>query len=151
MMNHPFFVYGTLKPGEPNYARFLAGRTMGEELASFAGAALYSAGHYPYLSTERDLAAPDERVSGTLISVADDDYAAISAQLDSLEGYAEGGTNNAYERLLVTVDAADGARAAWIYVAGAEGLARIRAGELPKIPGGNWQSDPAALNFWSEQ
>jgi len=56
-----------------------------------------------------------------------------------------------YERLLVTVDAAAGPRRAWIYVAGANIQAQIRAGGLPKIPGGNWQSDPAALSFWSER
>jgi gamma-glutamylcyclotransferase (GGCT)/AIG2-like uncharacterized protein YtfP len=150
MMNHPFFVYGTLKPGEPNYARFLNGRTAGEGPASFAGA-LYTHGPYPYLVTEADLAAPDERVSGAVISVADADYPAILAQLDSLEGYSEGGTDNMYERLLVTVEAADGPRAAWLYVAGADALAQIRAGELRKVPGGNWQSDPAHISFWSDQ
>ncbi|MEI8307473.1 MAG: gamma-glutamylcyclotransferase family protein [Chloroflexales bacterium] len=149
-MRHPFFVYGTLKPGEPNYARFLAGRTRGEEAASVIGTALYSAGPYPYLVAEPDLAAPDEQVSGTLISVADDDYAAVLAQLDSLEGYTQGGTNNTYERLLVTVDTTAGPRLAWIYVAGTASLARIRAGDLPKLPGGNWQSDSAARDYWSE-
>ncbi|MCA1702141.1 MAG: gamma-glutamylcyclotransferase, partial [Actinobacteria bacterium] len=29
MTNHPFFVYGTLRPGQGNY-RLLAGRTVGE-------------------------------------------------------------------------------------------------------------------------
>ncbi|MEI7643119.1 MAG: gamma-glutamylcyclotransferase family protein [Chloroflexales bacterium] len=151
MMPYPFFVYGTLKPGEPNYTRFLAGRTVAEESASFVGAALYSAGAFPYLVTEPDLAAPAERVSGTIISVADEDYAATLAQLDGLEGYTQGGTNNTYERLLVTVDAAEGARPVWIYVAGTAIQAEIRAGHLPKIPGGHWQSDSAALRFWSER
>jgi gamma-glutamylcyclotransferase (GGCT)/AIG2-like uncharacterized protein YtfP len=150
-INHPFFVYGTLKPGEPNYARFLAGRTSAEVPASFVGGALYSAGHYPCLVTAPDLVGPDERVLGALISVDDEGYAAIQAQLDSLEGYVEGGADNFYERLLVTVEAADGPRQAWIYVIGAAGLARIRAGELPKVPDGNWQSDPTHASFWSDQ
>jgi gamma-glutamylcyclotransferase (GGCT)/AIG2-like uncharacterized protein YtfP len=149
-MNHPFFVYGTLKPGEPNYARFLVGRTVGEEPASFAGAALYSAGHYPCLATAPDLAAPDERVVGTIISVADADHAEITAVLDKLEGYAEGSAENWYERLLVTVEAADGPHTAWIYVAGAGIEAQIRAGGMPKIASGNWQSDPAHHSMWSE-
>ncbi len=105
----------------------------------------------PYLVAEPDLAAPDERVDGTIISVADDDYAIILAQLDGLEGYTEGGTANLYERLLVTVDTAAGPCVAWVYVAGTENLARIRAGDLPKVPDGNWQSDPAALRYWSTQ
>ncbi|MFZ4700035.1 MAG: gamma-glutamylcyclotransferase family protein, partial [Candidatus Methylumidiphilus sp.] len=54
------FVYGTLKPGEPTYARFLAGRTLSEESASVVSVALYSAGPYPYLVAEPDLATPDE-------------------------------------------------------------------------------------------
>lgn len=149
IMHHPFFVYGTLKPGEPNYARFLAGRTRGEESASLSGAALYSAGSYPYLVAEPDLAAPDERVDGTIISVADDDYTTVLAQLDGLEGYTEGGTANLYERLLMMVDTAAGPCVAWVYVAGTESLARIRAGDLPKVPDGNWQSDLAALRYWS--
>lgn len=150
-MNHPFFVYGTLKPGEPNYARFLAGRTVGEEPASLAGAALYTHGPYPYLVMEPDLAAPDERVVGAVISVADDDYPATLAQLDSLEGYAEGGADNMYERLLVIVEAASGPREAWLYVAGSYALAEIRAGRLRRIPEGNWRSGAAALSFWSDQ
>jgi gamma-glutamylcyclotransferase (GGCT)/AIG2-like uncharacterized protein YtfP len=148
-MNHPFFVYGTLKPGEPNYARFLAGHTASEEPASLAGAALFTPGPYPFMVTEPDLAAPDERVLGSLISVADEDYPAILAQLDSLEGYAEGGADNMYERLLVTVETAGGQRLAWLYVAGAYALAQIRAGELRRVAGGDWRSDPAHRNFWS--
>lgn len=150
-MNHPFFVYGTLKPGEPNYARLLAGRTAGEELASLPGAALYSAGHYPYLTMEPDLVGPGERATGVLISVPAADYTRITAVLDELEGYVEGGADNMYERLLLTVEAASGPRRAWVYVAGAAALAQIRAGELPHIPGGDWRGDPASLSFWSEQ
>jgi gamma-glutamylcyclotransferase (GGCT)/AIG2-like uncharacterized protein YtfP len=150
-MNTPFFVYGTLKPGEPNYARLLAGRTAAEEPASLAGAALYTPGLYPFLVTEPDLAGPDDRVHGALISVPDEAYAATQAQLDQLEGYVEGGDSNHYERVLVTVQAADGPRQAWVYVVGAAGLAQIRAGELRRLPDGNWQSDPSALSFWSDQ
>ncbi|MBX0326521.1 gamma-glutamylcyclotransferase [Oscillochloris sp. ZM17-4] len=150
-MNHPFFVYGTLKPGEPNYARFLAGHTVGEEPASLAGAALYTAGPYPYMVREPGLAAPDERVIGALISVADADYAAVMAQLDSLEGYAEDGAANMYERLLVMVETAGGQRPAWLYVAGAEALDHIRAGELRKVEGGNWLGDPESNTYWSRQ
>ncbi|NNJ09058.1 gamma-glutamylcyclotransferase [Chloroflexales bacterium ZM16-3] len=150
-MNHPFFVYGTLKPGEPNYVRFLAGRTIGEEPVSLVGAALYTAGPYPFLVMGQDLAAPDERVIGALITVADTNYATAMDELDSLEGYAEDGAANMYERLLVTVDAAAGPRHAWIYVAGAEALEQIRAGVLRKVEGGNWQSDSESRTYWSNQ
>ncbi|NTW01893.1 MAG: gamma-glutamylcyclotransferase [Oscillochloris sp.] len=150
-MHYPFFVYGTLKPGEPNYTRLVVGRVSGEEPASLGGAALYTAGAYPFLVVEPDLAALADRVSGTLISVPDTGYAAMIADLDVLEGYVEGGTANTYERLLITVDTADGPRTAWIYVAGDEALAQIRAGELRRLPNGNWQSDSAAREYWSER
>ncbi len=150
-MNYPFFVYGTLKPGEPNYARFLAGRTIGEEPAEIGGAALYTAGPYPYLVTEPDLARPEERVRGTILAVADADYSTTMAELNSLEGYAEDGAANMYERLLVTVDVAGGTREVWIYVAGAEALEQIRAGELRRVADGDWQSDPTARAYWTGQ
>jgi gamma-glutamylcyclotransferase (GGCT)/AIG2-like uncharacterized protein YtfP len=150
-MHYPFFVYGTLKPGESNYPRLLAGRTLGEEPASLRGAALYTAGPYPFMVTDQDLVAPGERVSGALIGVAEADYAVVMVVLDRLEGYQGTGMPNTYERVLLPVDTAGGPRQAWVYLAGAEALNLIRAGQLRQLSDGNWQSDSSALEYWSSQ
>jgi len=138
-MRYPFFVYGTLKPGEPNYARLLAGRTAAEEPARLAGAALYDFGPYPFLVLEEGLAGPNDIVQGELISLPDAGYEAALADLDRLEGYVPGGPSNLYERLVRPVAMATGPRPAYVYVAGAQMLAQIRAGALPRIPDGVWR------------
>ncbi|NTV64086.1 MAG: gamma-glutamylcyclotransferase [Oscillochloris sp.] len=150
-MHHPFFVYGTLKPGEPNYIRLLAGHTTGEESAIFPTAALYTAGTSPFMVTDQDLVAPGDQVSGTIISVADTDYPQILTMLDQLEGYQCEGMPNTYERLLLLVETSAGPRQAWVYLAGREALNSIRDGQLRKLPDGNWQSDAAAVAYWRNQ
>lgn len=44
----PFFVYGTLRPGEPNHAVHLHGRTATEKPALLPDALLYDGPGYPY-------------------------------------------------------------------------------------------------------
>ncbi|MFV9504326.1 MAG: gamma-glutamylcyclotransferase family protein [Oscillochloridaceae bacterium umkhey_bin13] len=134
----PFFVYGTLKRGEPNYVRYLTGQTASEQAASLPGAALFTAGPYPFLVREPDLVAPTAVVVGELVSLRLAVYQLVLADLDRLEGYVPGGSHNLYERLITTVTTADGPREAWVYVAGAATLAQIRAGQLHHIPSGNW-------------
>jgi gamma-glutamylcyclotransferase (GGCT)/AIG2-like uncharacterized protein YtfP len=135
----PFFVYGTLRPGEANYLRLLAGRTAEETPASLAGAALFTQGPYPFLLTAPDLLAPgDELVQGTLIAVPAAQYGAVLAELDALEGYVAGGADNLYERVSCEVATAAGPRRAWVYVAGASALALIREGAMRRIAGGVW-------------
>lgn len=136
-MSTPFFVYGTLKPGESNYERLLSGRTAAEIPARLEGAALYSNGAYPYLVIAPDADAEDV-AHGYLIYPADAGYPAVLAELDHLEGYVEGRAGNEYERVAVQTLTADGPVEAWVYVAGATPLARIRRGELQRIGGGVW-------------
>ncbi|WP_411112809.1 gamma-glutamylcyclotransferase family protein [Streptomyces sp. 029-5] len=47
-MSLPFFVYGTLRPGEHNHDLYLRGRVAAEEPARLAGALLYDGPGYPY-------------------------------------------------------------------------------------------------------
>jgi gamma-glutamylcyclotransferase (GGCT)/AIG2-like uncharacterized protein YtfP len=137
----PFFVYGTLKPGEPNYRLLLAGRTVEETPASLTGAALFTEGPYPFLLTAPDLVLPgDGVVWGALIAVPPGQYTAVLAELDALEGYAEGGADNLYERVICEVATAEGPRQAWVYVAGASALALIRQGTMRRIEGGSWSA-----------
>ncbi|CAA9358585.1 MAG: hypothetical protein AVDCRST_MAG93-7511, partial [uncultured Chloroflexia bacterium] len=48
----PFFVYGTLKPGESNYVAYLEGCCVTTRSAIMRNAALFSDGLYPYLMTD---------------------------------------------------------------------------------------------------
>lgn len=137
-MQLPFFVYGTLRPGEPNYARLLAGQTASEAPATLPGAALFTAGPYPFLVTAPDLLLPGDAVRGEVVALRPPVYRLVLADLDRLEGYVEGGAQNLYERVVAEVLTAGGPRRAWLYVAGAGALAEIRAGALRRIPGGVW-------------
>lgn len=144
-MRLPFFVYGTLKRGEPNYARYLAGHTVAEEPAHLPDAALYTAGPYPFLVTSPGPVAPGDAVQGSLISIRDSEYDAVLANLDSLEGYLPGGRANLYERVVTIVQTSGGPREAWIYIAGTGALEQIERGELRKIAGGIWRSGADAV------
>ncbi|NTU81043.1 MAG: gamma-glutamylcyclotransferase [Chloroflexales bacterium] len=135
----PLFVYGTLRPGQPNYARYLGGQTAAEAPATLVGAALFTEGPYPFLVTAPDMLRPDDMVRGAIIALRPPVYQLVMADLDDLEGYIEGDTHNLYERIALEVATAEGPRRAWVYVAGAGPLALIRAGELRRVAGGDWQ------------
>lgn len=78
----PFFVYGTLRPGEVNHDLFLRGRTASEEPAVLPDAALYDGPGYPY-AVHR----PGTVVVGELITAAPGGYGRLLAALDQLEEY----------------------------------------------------------------
>ncbi len=130
----PFFVYGTLRPGEDNHLRFLAGRTTAAEPASWAGAVLYEGPGYPYAiegdgTVRGDLVTPD--------SADPEAYPRLLALLDRLEDYVPGDPHNDYERVAVAVETAAGPVRAWVYVAAPAVAARLRArGRV--LPGGDW-------------
>jgi gamma-glutamylcyclotransferase (GGCT)/AIG2-like uncharacterized protein YtfP len=143
-MQLPFFVYGTLRPGEPNYARFLAGQTASEAPAVLAGAALFTEGPYPFLVMASDVLRPGDVVQGEIIALRPAVHELVLADLDGLEGYVPGREHNLYERIEVEVATSAGPRRAWVYVAGEETLAQIRAGLLRRVEGGSWP-EPAGL------
>ncbi|MFF8829458.1 gamma-glutamylcyclotransferase family protein [Streptomyces sp. NPDC015131] len=125
----PFFVYGTLRPGEPNHERFLRGRTAAEEPARLAGALLHDGPGYPYLLRGGG------QVEGELVSAAPGRYEALLSVLDRLEEYfGPGHPLNVYEREVCdVVRARDGATVrAWVYVA----APAVRPGAA--ITGGDW-------------
>ncbi|MEU6380396.1 gamma-glutamylcyclotransferase family protein [Streptomyces sp. NPDC046909] len=134
-MRLPFFVYGTLRPGEPNHDAFLRGRTSTEEPARLDGAALYDGPGYPY-AVEAPGAGP---VHGELVTALPDAYDALLAALDRLEDYAPGDPRNLYERVRRDVARQpDGTLVpAWVYLAAPTVATELRThGRL--IRGGDW-------------
>lgn len=134
MMN-PFFVYGTLLPGQPNF--YLWGKAIVQmETAVFPNGRLYDMGHYPMMIEQRG-----EQVKGRLITVQPADYTAVLACLDSLEGYnPQQQTASAYRRLERIVALEDGRSVmAWIYL----GQPRYVTG-MPPILSGDWAAHMSA-------
>jgi gamma-glutamylcyclotransferase (GGCT)/AIG2-like uncharacterized protein YtfP len=132
----PFFVYGTLRPGEPNHDLFLRGRTRSEEPGRLNGAVLYEGPGYPYAVEEPG--EPGGSVSGELVTALPESYDELLTALDLLEEYIPGDPHNLYERVRREVLRRDGTTArAWVYVAAPAVAARLRShGRL--IAGGDW-------------
>ncbi|MFG2473731.1 gamma-glutamylcyclotransferase family protein [Streptomyces fagopyri] len=130
----PFFVYGTLRPGEHNHDLFLRGRTLSEEPARTRGIVLYDGPGYPYAVEE-----PAGVVRGELVTARPETYGELLGALDGLEEYVPGDPRNLYERVVRDVTRADGTAArAWVYLAAPAVAARLRAhGRL--VPGGDWR------------
>ncbi|MFJ6831676.1 gamma-glutamylcyclotransferase family protein [Streptomyces sp. NPDC091209] len=133
----PFFVYGTLRPGEHNHDLFLRGRTRSEEPGRMSGLVLYAGPGYPYAVEE-----PGGVVSGELVTARTEEYEELLAALDALEEYTPGDPRSLYERVARDAVRADGITAvrAWVYVAAPEVAARLRTdGKL--IENGDWHGD----------
>ncbi|MFN3373531.1 MAG: gamma-glutamylcyclotransferase, partial [Chloroflexus sp.] len=73
-----------------------------------------------------------------LMEVAPARYQPVLALLDELEDFMPGRAGNLYERVVITVQTANGPREAWVYVAGAGAEETIRQGRLRLIDGGVW-------------
>ncbi|MDX3849438.1 gamma-glutamylcyclotransferase family protein [Streptomyces sp. AK02-01A] len=129
----PFFVYGTLRPGERNHGLFPRGRTARQEPARLAGALLYDGPGYPYA-----VEAPGVIV-GELVTAAPEVYGELLCVLDQLEEYeAPGDPRNVYERAVRDVLRADGTTArAWVYLAAPRVARELRTRGRP-IAGGDW-------------
>ncbi|MET8331001.1 gamma-glutamylcyclotransferase family protein [Streptomyces sp. NPDC005181] len=134
----PFFVYGTLLPGEPNHDLFLRDRAIVERPALLPGALLYEGPGYPYAIEGHGT------VHGMLVTAAPAVYAELLVLLDRLEVYVgPGHPRNLYERvarevrLPGTVPPATGTVRAWVYLAAAPVTRSLRTGGTP-IPGGDW-------------
>ena len=79
-MTLPFFVYGTLRPGEVNHDLFLRGRTHSEEPGRLADAVLYEGSGYPYAVEEPGGGA----VGGELVTALPEAYEGLLAELDRM-------------------------------------------------------------------
>lgn len=136
----PFFVYGTLLPGQPN-ATLWGESVIKIEVASLANACLYDMGSYPMLVEGGEAA-----VSGRVIQVAGGTYEAVLARLDALEGYDPQNPDGfGYRRVAREVRVENDSPApgqngrslgvckAWVYV----GQQTAVRGLMP-IPDGDW-------------
>ncbi|MER7760272.1 gamma-glutamylcyclotransferase family protein [Streptomyces sp. NPDC097619] len=133
----PFFVYGTLRPGEVNHDLFLLGRTAAERPARLAAAELYDGPGYPY-AVEAPARPGHPGIAGELVTPAEGEYERLVAELDRLEEYHGPGRENLYVRVARTVELADGTRTpAWVYLAAPALAARLTAGGRT-IPTGDW-------------
>jgi gamma-glutamylcyclotransferase (GGCT)/AIG2-like uncharacterized protein YtfP len=133
----PFFVYGTLRPGEVNHDLLLRGRTRSEEPARLADAVLYQEPGYPY-AVEEPGGGP---VGGELVTALPEAYEGLLAELDRLEEYVPGDPRSLYVRVeRKAVREADGvAVRAWVYVAAPAVAARLRA-RGRTIASGDWRT-----------
>lgn len=149
----PFFVYGTLLPGEPNHDLFLRGRTARERPAVLPRALLYDGPGYPYAIDGHG------RVHGTLLVAAPGVYGELLGLLDHLEEFlGPGHPRNLYERVVREVElpgpgdragesgegpgageSAESEQAvqAWVYLAAAAVTRSLRTGGV-LIPEGRW-------------
>jgi gamma-glutamylcyclotransferase (GGCT)/AIG2-like uncharacterized protein YtfP len=133
----PFFVYGTLRPHQGNYERFLEGRTASEIPGFLDSHALFAAG-IPYVVESTS----DAVVVGDLVFVLPSDYDEVLADLDRLEGYSpRRGADCHYQRharpvRYLDADGDEATVVAWVYLAGPSARASL-AGTMP-VPGGDW-------------
>ncbi|KUJ36395.1 gamma-glutamylcyclotransferase family protein [Streptomyces sp. NPDC093228] len=136
-MRLPFFVYGTLRPGERYHDVFLRGRTRCEEPGLLPGALLYDGPGYPYAVEQHG-----GTVTGEIVTALPEAYGELLDALDRLEEYVPGDPRSLYERVDREVTASDGrAVRAWVYLAAPAVAARLRAHGRP-IEGGDWLARP---------
>ncbi|WP_329179159.1 gamma-glutamylcyclotransferase family protein [Streptomyces sp. NBC_01477] len=130
----PFFVYGTLLPGERNH-RLLAGRTRSWTPAVLPATLLFLGPGYPFAVADPAGAA---QVRGEVVEIAEDLYDAVRADLDRLETYAPGDPANRYERVSRAVRGERGETEVWVYVAGPV-IIRDLLPTADRIRDGDWR------------
>lgn len=107
----PFFVYGTLLPGQPNHA-LLRGKVVAQETAWLQNGRLYDIGQYPMLVEE-----PSYTVKGMVLAIQPTAYEWVMNQLDILEGYSPLNlADSVYHRVPRAVHTESGNElVAWVY------------------------------------
>ena len=141
----PFFVYGTLLPGQPNF--FLWGDAISSmESATFLGGRLHDMGFYPMLVA----AEAGKSVQGQLITLEPTQYHAVVQRLDALEGYDPTQPEDSeYQRQVVVVVLQNGRlQPAWIYL----GQPHFVQGK-PEVASGDWpayaaKNQPDLQDWW---
>lgn len=117
----PFFVYGTLLPGEANYHLWREA-IVDRRAAVLRGARLYDLGQFPML-----VDAPDGEARGMLVRVRPSSYRAALWLLDQLEGVNLVGWGElGFRRVRRIVRPwGDAPTVAWVYVGRAAAVAGL--------------------------
>lgn len=143
----PFFVYGTLLPGQPNYRLWQNG-LLAKHLATFKQGYLLDLIHFPML-----VEGGKNAVMGMLMVPQPDAYIDIMNRLDGLEDFDPSQpTAGAYfraERLVYLSDKET--CSAWVYLGRPE-----FASDAPVIESGDWIAHSAACQnkikaFWANE
>lgn len=132
-VQHPIFVYGTLRPGQPNYGPFLGYYTVAILPALISGMTLYSLGPYPVMIEGK----VDSQVRGEVIILHPAAYYRVRLRLDQLEGCAPGEETGLYRRVKRQVKLINSSSEAlvWCYLGNPEALAKY---PHTPIPEGDW-------------
>ncbi len=140
----PFFVYGTLIPGQPNDHLWQDG-IKSIKAAMYTNGKLFDMGYYPMLVEEGG-----GIVRGKLITVADDHYHNTLRRLDRLEGYLPDKPNeSSFRRVRRNVLVDNGRKIlSWIYI----GHQR-HVKQYSTIPEGDWvgyaaKTQPSLDKWW---
>ncbi len=128
----PVFVYGTLRPGEKNYPRYLGGRTSRERPGTIRGELYFVRdGGYPYV------AEGDSIVRGDVMEIDPALYHQTLRALDELEEYdPENEAESVYLRRRTAVRLDDGADViAWTYYWNCPQIVgeRVESGDFKKL------------------
>ena len=124
----PVFVYGTLRPGQENYA-LLRGFTVAEEPAQVANLDLFALAHYPMALSGSGI------VFGDLLFLAPAVYPSLLRRLDALEGWVPGQADSLYRRVRCRATThARWRQAAWMYLGNRDYL----GAEPTLIDHGDW-------------
>ena len=108
----PLFVYGTLRPDESNYKRYLRGRALSQSPAWVRGELwLDPSEDYPYLCARKD------RVSGYLLTLKPALFASTMASIDMLEDFSpKQPLTSLYVRQRIIAHGPRGDILAWTYL-----------------------------------
>ena len=142
-LQRPVFVYGTLRPGQPNWQRLLAGRSERVVTGRLPGAVLLDCGHYP-AAVERPAA---EGAVGEVVWITPDAWSVVLEALDHLEGYDPTDPDPLFERVDRPVETAHGAVECWVYLAGP----MLATSARPVVAHGDWAVHCARLPNYRER
>jgi len=125
----PFFVYGTLIPGQPNYYLW-KDSIVTTKKGLIKNYQLFDMGHYPMITESNG-----KNVSGMLMYIKTEDYDQMTKIIDNLEGYnPEKHGSSAYNREIREIELEDGKlEKAWIYIGSEKYIKKENA-----VKDGNW-------------
>jgi gamma-glutamylcyclotransferase (GGCT)/AIG2-like uncharacterized protein YtfP len=126
----PVFVYGTLRPGQPNWERLLAAHCERVEAGRLPGVLLLDCGHYP-AAVDRPGAGG---AAGEVVWIRAASWSAVLAALDHLEGYDPTDPDPLFVRVVRPVETAHGPVDCWVYLAGLQ----LSDADRPVVSAGDW-------------